>query len=97
MANAELFSPIAMPMIIPPKDWSQHEPGGYLLNEVMAGHDMVRRGQSCIQGDRPIEFLNKIQKVGYTLNPFIVKVARLCIEKGKEIGKFVPIVEIHYQ
>ena len=93
MANAAAFSAIAMPMLVPPKDWTQHEPGGYLLNEVMQGHDMVRRGRPCIQGDRPIEFLNKIQKVGYTLNPFIVKVAETLFDRGHKVGKFVPIVE----
>ena len=50
MATAELFSPIAYPMIIPPNNWTLTEPGGYLLNEVMRGHDMVRRGMCLIQG-----------------------------------------------
>ena len=93
MANAAAFSAIAMPMLVPPKDWSHEEPGGYLLNEVMAGHDMVRRGRCRIQGDQPIEFLNKIQKVGYTLNPFIVEVAETLFDRGYKVGKFVPIVE----
>ena len=42
--TAELFSPIAYPMLIEPNDWEPDRPGGYLLNEVMLGHDMVRRG-----------------------------------------------------
>ena len=38
----------------------------YLLNEVMKGYDMVRRGERhCIQGKDFIAFLNKIQKVAY--------------------------------
>lgn len=44
MANAELFSPLAWPMTIEPNDWTNEIPGGYLLNEVMCGHEMVRRG-----------------------------------------------------
>ena len=94
MATAELFSPIAYPMLIEPNDWSHNRQGGYLLNEVMRGHDMVRRGQGRIQGDTPIEFLNKIQKVAYTLNPFVVEVAEHCMDKGISVGKFVPIVEV---
>ena len=71
MANAELFSPLAWPMLIPPKDWSNTSAGGYMLNELMQGHDLVRRGDpSRIQGEIPIAFLNKIQQVKYRLKPF---------------------------
>jgi len=94
MATAELFSPIAYPMLIEPNDWSESRSGGYLLNEVMRGHDMVRRGVGRIQGETPYQFLNKIQKVGYRLNPFIVGVAETLLERGYQVGKFVPIVEV---
>ena len=53
MATAELFSPIAYPMLIEPNDWDHERHGGYLLNEVMRGHDMVRRGVGSIQGETP--------------------------------------------
>mgnify|MGYP006232772005 CR=1 FL=1 len=54
MANAEVFSPLAWPMLIPPKDWTNDTPGGYMLNELMQGHDLVRRGDpSRIQGEIP--------------------------------------------
>ena len=91
MGTAELFSPCAWPMLIEPNDWSNERAGGYLLNEVMRGHDMVRRGSRCIQGETPIDFLNQIQKVGYRLNPFTVKVAETLMEKEIPVGKFVPI------
>ena len=93
MANAEIFSPLAWPMLIPPKDWSNEVQGGYVLNELMQGHDLVRRGDpSRIQGEIPIQFLNKIQQVKYRLNPFIVRTAELLEERGISIGKFLPIV-----
>ena len=94
MGTAELFSPCAWPMLVEPNDWSNERAGGYLLNEVMRGHDMVRRGSPCIQGETPIAFLNQIQKVAYTLNPFTVTVAETLMEKGIEVGKFVPICEL---
>jgi len=95
MAQAELFSPLAWPMLIPPNDWDTERPGGYLLNEVMRGYDMVRRGNPlCIQGETPINFLNKIQKVAYCLNPFVVDVAQTLMERRVEVGKFVPQVEV---
>ena len=96
MAQAELFSPLAWPMLIEPNDWTTDgKHGGYLLNEVMRGYDMVRRGNPyLIQGETPVAFLNKIQKVAYTLNPFIVNVAETLMERGIAVGKFIPIVEM---
>ena len=94
MKDSELFAPLAWPMLIEPNDWGE-KPGGYLLNEVMKGHAMVRRGNTgCIQGDKPIAFLNKIQKVGYKLNPFVVNVAEQLDERGISVGKFIPVVEL---
>ena len=95
MATAELFSPLAWPMLVIPRDWSNEQVGGYILNEVMKGHDLVRRGKkTLIQGETPLDFLNKIQKVGYKLNPFTVKTAKFLQEKEISVGKFLPI--IHY-
>ena len=95
MSNAELFSAIAWPMLIPPKEWSKDQEGGYLLNEVMRGHDMIRRGnQLPIQEETPYQFLNRIQGVSYKLNPFIVDVAEQLLELRRKVGKFIPIVEL---
>ena len=75
LKDSELFAPLAWPMLIEPNDWGD-KPGGYLLNEVMHGHEMVRRGhQGRIQGETPTAFLNKIQKVGYKINQPILNVA----------------------
>jgi len=93
MYNAELFSPLAWPMLIEPNDWTNDRPGGYLLNEVMRGHDLVRRGNPTrIQGETPLQFLNSIQKVAYRLNPTVVAVAERLQEQGRTVGKFLPIV-----
>ena len=96
MADAELFAPLAWPMLIEPNDWTNNkdQPGGYLLNEVMRGHPMVRRGGvGRLQGETPINFLNKIQKVAFTLNPFTVQVAEELERLGREVGKFLPVVQ----
>ena len=94
MHDAELFSPLAWPMLIEPNDWTNDRCGGYILNEVMRGHDMVRRGTGgSIQGDKPLAFLNKIQKVAYQLNPFIVGVAEELERLEREVGKFLPITQ----
>ena len=95
MDNAELFSPLAWPMLIPPNDWGRDgKEGGYILNEVMKGHDLVRRGERHrIQGETPVDFLNKIQKVGYRLNPFIVDVAKHLEARRISVGKFLPVMD----
>ena len=94
MEQAELFTAECWPMLIPPRPWSTTEPGGYLLDEVMRGHDMVRRGNpTCIQGEAPVQFLNKIQEVAYTLNDYMVEVSEALYERGITIGKkpkFIP-------
>ena len=107
IADSELFAPLAWPMLIEPKDWGYEtvfdgekrisvvKHGGYLLNEVMKGYPMVRRGDNTrLQGDTPIDFLNRIQKVEYKLNSFIIQIAEELYEKGVSVGKFIPIVTI---
>ena len=92
MLEAEMFSPCLYPMLIPPNDWSNEKPGGYLLNEVMRGHDMVRSGNpTIIQGERPIEFINQLQRTAYCLNNFVHSVAKELDKRGYKVGKFKPL------
>ena len=94
LSQAQLFSAEQWPMIIPPLDWTEKTAGGYLLDQVMNGHAMVRRGDpDLIQGRNPIDFLNKIQKVAYRINPDIAQVAETLYELGRTVGKspkFIP-------
>merc|ERR1711981_891128 len=46
------------------------------------------------QGETPLAFLNKIQKVAYTCNNFTITVARTLQDREIAVGKFLPI--IHY-
>ena len=95
MEDAELFAPLSYPMLIEPNDWTNERKGGYLLNEVMKGHQLVRQGEvGIVQGELPLRFLNKIQKVGYKINPFVYAIADELQQRGIAVGKFIPIVEI---
>ena len=98
IAKSEMYSPLSLPMLIEPNDWSNENAGGYLLNEVRRGNPMVRAGfeHGLIQGEKPIEFLNKIQKVAYRLNPFTVKVSEYLESKGISIGKFIPVIDLPF-
>ncbi len=94
MASAELFSPMAWPMIIPPQEWGPDKAGGYLLNEVMVGHNLIRHGKGTVRpGAEPLAFLNKLQGVPYSLNKLVVGVGRELMERRIRVGKFTPILE----
>ena len=47
--------------------------------------------ESSLFPKNTIAFLNKVQKVAYTLNPFIVEVAERLQEEQISVGKFLPI------
>jgi len=85
---------LTWPMLIPPNDWTEDTAGGYLSNEVMREHDMVRRGSPLIQGETTYRFLNKIQQTAFTLNRFVVDVAKQLEKKGRTVGKFIPETDI---
>ena len=99
-AKQELFNELqdhaflTWPMLVPPQDWSEDTAGGYYTNEVMHMHDMVRRGSDLIQGETIYQFLNKIQQTAFTLNRFVVDVAKQLEEKGRTVGKFIPVTDV---
>ena len=92
LKEAEFFAPLSYPMLVEPNPWTPEQNGGYMMDELLQINSMVRRGQGCIQGEKPFAFLNKIQTVGYQLNNFTVGVAKQLDKDGYEVGKFIPIV-----
>ena len=85
MAQCELFSPIAYPMLIEPNDWTNERHGGYLLNEIRMCHDLVRRGDRTLYTGRNTADCSEQDSEGsvYTLNPFTrYEVAKHLMEKG---------------
>ena len=94
MRMAELFSPLAKPMLIPPRNWYAIQDGGYYLNDLTRCHNLIRKtDDGLIQGEIPYEFINKVQQVSYKLNPFIVKVAKELEDRGVSVGKFRPVIQ----
>ena len=68
--------------------------GGYYLNELTRCHGLIRRtDDGLIQGEIPYEFINKIQKVSYKLNPVHSGVAKELEERGISVGKFRPVIQ----
>ena len=94
MRMAELFSPLAKPMFVPPRNWNPLQDGGYYLNDLTRCHNLIRKtDHGLIQGEIPYEFINKIQQVSYKLNPFIVGVAKELEDRGISVGKFRPVIQ----
>ena len=62
------------------------------MNEVQRGHDLVRRGDpALIQPENILDFLNKLQRVGYRINTFVLDTADELEKRGYEVGKFRPL------
>ena len=58
MQMAELYSPLAKPMLIPPRNWHALQDGGYFLNDLVRCHQFIRRSKhGLIQGEKPYEFI----------------------------------------
>ena len=94
IATAELFSGIPYPMLIEPNDWTNERAGGYLCNELMRGYPLTRHGNpTVLHGDIPLSFLNKLQKVRYRVSKHVLYTARCLRDRGRVVGKFIPIHE----
>ena len=92
--TAELFSGIPWPMLVEPNEWTNEELGGYLINRLMKGHELTRRGNPHLKhGNTPLGFLNKLQQVKYRVNTHVLDTAEHFKAKGIKIGKFIPICE----
>ena len=92
MSEAVLFAPMKWPMLIEPNDWTNENPGGYLLNELTKINDLVRKSNGTLrQPETPLKFLNKLQKVPYVVNQFTYEVAKELDKRGVTVGKFKPL------
>ena len=94
--EAGTFAPIKWPMLVPPVDWTEESRGGYILNELSDMNPMIRSYHSKnISKHSPevLDFLNKIQKVAWKVNPFVAEVAEYLMERGIQVGKFTPIID----
>ena len=93
MTKAEAFAPFNQPMLCEPNDWTNEQAGGYYTNEARKGNGLVRTfGPHRLQGETPLNFLNRLQKVAYRINPFILDVANRLEEDEYKVkkAKFLP-------
>ena len=83
------------PMLVPPLNWSNDQYGGYLMNATMHRESFVRGHQTKVdQPQKTFDFINRIQRTAFTINPFILAVVNQLQQNGISIGKFVPLASL---
>ena len=95
MAEAEVFAPLKVTNVSTSKGLVfEDQLGGYLINELNEISPMIRTmwyQKNPIKQAKPIyDYLNKIQKVAWKFNPFVVAVAEELMERRISVGKFLP-------
>ena len=93
LEQAERLAVCRWPMLCEPNDWSDTQKGGYLTAEMRYGDRLVRgiKQKGCtpmLEGTQALQMLNTLQKVPYTINPFILNIANILSERRITVGSF---------
>lgn len=95
-----LFSPLRMPMVVPPRPWTCPSDGGYLTDLCSGGQrdNIIKthnKGylQSLEDVDMPVVYsaINAIQSVPWQVNLRVLEVASACWDQGVSVGKSMPL------
>ena len=78
--HLEILSPVARPMVVPPNEWSEDSPGGYLL---LSGYHQVVKGKMSYPDDLPSDHgamvfgaLNALQSTPWRVNDVVLDTMR---------------------
>lgn len=81
--------PLRLPMRVPPKPWTNHHDGGYLLLESQVSpvpwerwSDVMKQAKPCVLGS-----INALQQVAYAIDHEMVDLLTSVWELGHSIGK----------
>ena len=85
-ANRLEYKPL--PMLCEPLPWSLEERGGYLLPPPREYQQMIHSHNPTIPSPTAIEALNKLQKVPYRINTYILDLQKTLLKRTHEIGCF---------
>lgn len=85
--RCELSQPTNPPMVVPPRDWTDNENGGYLTNFAAGRQTLVRTRHSTVQSwltKPPLVYsaINALQKTPWRINPQIAKTLEEVINLG---------------
>ena len=84
----------AQPMVCEPKPWSEtyhkHNHGGYLKPQPLNFSKLIHGHKGTVPSPEAIRSLNKLQSVGYRINPFMYHTLASLLGKNIKIGeKFI--------
>lgn len=87
-----MFNPVWLPMLVPPKPWTNATDGGYLTN-IGGRNDLVRTRNAAYKAelnevDMPNVYaaLNAIQATPWSINKAVLEVMEQCWEEGNGLG-----------
>ena len=89
-----VLRPVMLPMVVPPKDWSSMDEGGYLDN-TKAGVDFLKTRAKALELENydlqdAFDAVNLIQRTGWRVNLRVWQVMQQAWETGSEIGGIPP-------
>lgn len=86
--ECEVLSPMLFPMIVPPKDHSKEQKGGFLSECPTIQYDLVKANNKYLKDyDMPKVYkaINTIQKTAWRINTKVLDVLQELYNRGKEI------------
>ncbi|MGH1375998.1 MAG: DNA-directed RNA polymerase [Alphaproteobacteria bacterium] len=94
-AHCELLSPVYLPCVIPPKDWTSPKKGGYhskfhkSVPLVKTKGETKRYREMLATHEMPKVYqgINTLQRTKWKINKDVLNVMSECVEKGIDLGK----------
>jgi DNA-directed RNA polymerase len=90
--RAEVFSPVYMPMVVPPKDWTTPFNGGYIHGAIKRRPLVRTRGNDLLEEIANVhmpevyEAVNTVQNTAWRVNYGVLRVLEQALEAGHEIA-----------
>ena len=78
-----------MPMLCPPRDWTNDTPGGYYTCPHPKYQNLVHNGNGTRLGSTAIEAINHLQRIPHKINKYIYELQVSLMPRSWKIGSFV--------
>ena len=85
---ADKYSYQPLPMLCEPLPWSLDKRGGYLMHPPAPYGDLIHSHNPTVPSQASLDALNKLQKIPYRINEYILDLQLDLLKKSNEIGSF---------